>query len=174
MIKFFTDILGTIPNKDKIKALSFLLLAFVIVRIAPEILSSLNNSCKNLELKSIRDEKEILLLDSTITKEKIRYLKAQDEFTEYTTKKEGEYLAMLDSLATKLSKMKMYERLANQKIVMENSLAYTKSEDTVVTLYQELETKPKFINRSSIMIDEITNDIKNMKKSINKKDILNK
>lgn len=172
MIKFFTDILGTIPNKDKIKALSFLLLAFVIVKIAPEILGSLNNSCKNLELKSVRDDKEILSLDSTITKEKARYLKAQDEFTEYTTRREAEYLAMLDSLATKLAKMKMYERLSNQRIVMENSLSHSISNDTI--LMSPKETKVKVINRNSIMLDDITNDIKNMKKSINKKDILNK
>lgn len=172
MIKFFSDILGTIPNKDKIKALSFLLLAFVIIRIAPEILASLNNSCKNLELKSIRDDKEILALDSTVTKEKARYLKAQEEFTEYATKKEREYLLMLDSLATKLARMKMYERLEGQRLVMENSLSYSKTEDTIVISPKE--TKVSIINRSNTMIDEIANDIKNMKKSINKKDILNK
>ena len=172
MIKFFSDILGTIPNKDKIKALSFLLLAFVIIRIAPEILASLNNSCKNLELKSIRDDKEILALDSTVTKEKARYLKAQEEFTEYATKKEREYLLMLDSLATKLARMKMYERLEGQRLVMENSLSYSKTEDTIVISPKE--TKVSIINRSNTMINEIANDIKNMKKSINKKDILNK
>ena len=166
MIKFFSDILGTIPNKDKIKALSFLLLAFVIIRIAPEILDSLNNSCKNLELKSVRDDKEIVALDSTITKEKTRYLNAQKEFTDHTAQRETEFLLMLDSLSDKLAKMRLYEKVYNQNIRTETTVSYTQG-DTIEILQNERKMKP--INKSSIMIDDIFNDIKNMKKSINKK-----
>jgi hypothetical protein len=170
MIKFFTDILRTIPNKDKLKALSFLLLAFIIIRVTPSILGSLNNSCKNLELKSRRDDKEIVALDSTITKEKTRYLKAQKEFTEHTAQRETEFLLMLDSLADKLAKMRLYEKI-NEKVYNKNLRAETmvsySQEDTLVL--SKKETKVIHINKSSIMIDDIFNDIKCMKKSINKK-----
>ena len=171
MIKFFSDILGTIPNKDKIKALSFLLLAFIIIKVTPEIIGSLNNSCKNLELKSIRDDKEILSLDSTITEENNRYLKAQREFTSNAAQRETEFLLMLDSLSDKLAKMRMYEKLNNRledrRIAMDNTLTYSKSDDTILMSQKETIVKP--VNRSNAMIDDIFNDIKNMKKSINKK-----
>jgi hypothetical protein len=166
MFKFFSDILGTIPNKDKVKALSFLLLAFIIIKVTPDILGSLNNSCKNLELKSIRDDKEILSLDSSITIEKNRYLKSQREFTEHAAQRETEFLLMLDSLSDKLSKMRMYEKVYNERL---NTVKVMTSYpgDTLVVLQKETKMKP--INKSSVMIDDIFNDIKNMKKSINKK-----
>ena len=166
MFKFFSDILGTIPNKDKVKALSFLLLAFIIIKVTPDILGSLNNSCKNLELKSIRDDKEILSLDSSITIEKNRYLKSQREFTEHAAQRETEFLLMLDSLSDKLSKMRMYEKVYNER---PNTVKVMTSYpgDTLVVLQKE--TKIKSINKSSVMIDDIFNDIKNMKKLINKK-----
>jgi len=166
MFKFFSDILGTIPNKDKVKALSFLLLAFIIIKVTPDILGSLNNSCKNLELKSIRDDKDILSLDSSITIEKNRYLKSQREFTEHAAQRETEFLLMLDSLSDKLSKMRMYEKVYNER---PNTVKVMTSYpgDTLVVLQKE--TKIKSINKSSVMIDDIFNDIKNMKKLINKK-----
>jgi hypothetical protein len=166
MFKFFSDILGTIPNKDKVKALSFLLLAFIIIKVTPDILGSLNNSCKNLELKSIRDDKEILSLDSSITIEKNRYLRSQREFTEHAAQRETEFLLMLDSLSDKLAKMRLYEKVYNQNIRTETMVSYTQG-DTIEILQNERKMKP--INKSSIMIDDIFNDIKNMKKSINKK-----
>ena len=73
---------------------------------------------------------------------------------------------MLDSLSDKLSKMRMYEKVYNER---PNTVKVMTSYpgDTLVVLQKE--TKIKSINKSSVMIDDIFNDIKNMKKLINKK-----
>ena len=168
MFKYISSILSQFSTPQKIVALSMLLLAIVIITIAPSIISSitldreeLNSEIKRQDLKIEKLEIDVDSLESSIRKN-------GRECTNAIVSREEEFLEMLDKLKGDLKNHNTEERIVrlSPKIV-ENKISYTQ-DSLQMTIFPERVQQEKVIIYKKPQVNSTISMIDQMKKELKK------
>jgi hypothetical protein len=118
MFKYISKIIAQFSTPQKIIALSMLLLAIIIVSIAPSLISSITLDREELNNEIERQDGKIVKLETDLDSLESKIRKNEKECTNQIVSREEEFLMMLDQLKGDIRKN---NNSTQEKIVKFNS-----------------------------------------------------
>jgi septal ring factor EnvC (AmiA/AmiB activator) len=172
MFKYISKIIAQFSTPQKIIALSMLLLAIIIISIAPSLISSITLDREELNKEIERQEGKIQKLETDVDSLEGMIRKNEKECTNQIVSREEEFVMMLDQLKGDIRKN---NNSTQEKIVKLNSTVverkiYPVSDSSVsmMMVIPEERTQEKIIVYKKPQINSTLSLIDEMKKRIKK------
>ena len=170
MFKYISKILAQFSTPQKIVALSMLLLAIVIITIAPSLISSITLDRDELDSEIKRQDSKIEKLESDVDSLEFKIRRNGKECTNQIILREEEFLEMLDQLK---GDIRSNNRNTEEKIVRLNTtqdkIIYPVGDSSVsMMVMRESPKEEKIIVYKKPQISSTISMIDEMKKRIKK------
>jgi len=128
MFKYISEILSKFTQRQRIVALSILLISIIIISVGPKITESLTYNDEELKLRIESQNNQILELNKRVNELNSQVISNQRECTDEMVRRETEILEMLTDMETHTNKMKNETRILNS---MSRRTVQISSEDTL-------------------------------------------
>jgi hypothetical protein len=128
MFKYISEILSKFTQRQRIVALSILLISIIIISVGPKITESLTYNDEELKLRIESQNNQIGELNKRVNELNLQVISNQRECTNEIVRRETEILQMLTDIETHTNKMKNETRILNS---MSRRTVQISSEDTL-------------------------------------------
>ena len=171
MFKYISKILAQFSTPQKIVALSMLLLAIVIITIAPSLISSITLDRDELDSEIKKQDVKIEKLESDVDSLESSIRRNEKECTNQIVFREEEFLQMLDQLKGDIrsNNKNTEERIVRLNTISTEKKIYPVGDSSVsMMLVQEAPREEKVIVYKKPQISSTISMIDEMKKKIKK------
>jgi hypothetical protein len=171
MFKYISKILAQFSTPQKIVALSMLLLAIVIISIAPSFISSITLDRDELDSEIKKQDVKIEKLESDVDSLESSIRRNEKECTNQIVFREEEFLQMLDQLKGDIrsNNRNTEERIVRLNTISKEKRIYTVGDSSVsMMLVPESPREEKVIVYKKPRISSTISMIDEMKKKIKK------
>jgi hypothetical protein len=171
MFKYISKILAQFSTPQKIVALSMLLLAIVIITIAPSLISSITLDRDELDSEIKKQDLKIEKLESDVDSLESSIRRNEKECTNQIVFREEEFLQMLDQLKGDIrsNNKNTEERIVRLNTISTGKKIYPVGDSSVsMMLVQEAPREEKVIVYKKPQISSTISMIDEMKKKIKK------
>ena len=171
MFKYISKILAQFSTPQKIVALSMLLLAIVIITIAPSLISSITLDRDELDSEIKKQDLKIEKLESDVDSLESSIRRNEKECTNQIVFREEEFLQMLDQLKGDIrsNNRNTEERIVRLNTISKEKRIYTVGDSSVsMMLVPESPREEKVIVYKKPRISSTISMIDEMKKKIKK------
>jgi hypothetical protein len=171
MFKYISKILAQFSTPQKIVALSMLLLAIVIITIAPSLISSITLDRDELDSEIKKQDLKIEKLESDVDSLESSIRRNEKECTNQIVFREEEFLQMLDQLKGDIrsNNKNTEERIVRLNTISTEKKIYPVGDSSVsMMLVQEAPREEKVIVYKKPQISSTISMIDEMKKKIKK------
>ena len=168
MFKYISEILSKFTQRQRIVALSILLISIIIISVGPKITESLTYNDEELKLRIESQNNQIGELNKRVNELNLQVISNQRECTNEIVRRETEILQMLTDIETHTNKMKNETRILNS---MSRRTVQISSEDTLervmamvpqsnTTTFIENKRDEKLIGMIKKLKKKVSDDIK--------------
>ena len=171
MFKYISKIIAQFSTPQKIVALSMLLLAIVIITIAPSLISSITLDRDELDSEIKKQDLKIEKLESDVDSLESSIRRNEKECTNQIVFREEEFLQMLDQLKGDIrsNNRNTEERIVRLNTISKEKRIYTVGDSSVsMMLVPESPREEKVIVYKKPRISSTISMIDEMKKKIKK------